>query len=134
MMKTLHLMVGLPRSGKSTEAKKLGFPIVEPDAIRRVLYEKPFDEENEMLVWGLAKTMVRALFEAGHKDVILDACNHNHSRRRIWYSEEWILEYHIVKASKEECIKRAKELKQDYLVEVIERIASNYEPLCGEDC
>lgn len=36
-MKTLHMMVGLPRSGKSTVANGLGFPIVEPDAIRRAV-------------------------------------------------------------------------------------------------
>ena len=37
-MKTLHMMVGLPISGKSTIAKGLGFPIVEPDAIRKAVY------------------------------------------------------------------------------------------------
>lgn len=30
-------MVGLPRSGKSTLASYLGYPIVEPHAIRQVL-------------------------------------------------------------------------------------------------
>jgi predicted kinase len=133
-MNTLHMMVGLPRSGKSTEARKLGYPIVEPDAIRRVLYEKPFDNKNEMLVWGLAKTMVQALFEAGHKDVTLDACNLTNKMRSGWYSEGWFNDYHFVKTSKEECIKRAKDLGQDYLIEVIERMSASYEPLEGEDC
>jgi predicted kinase len=37
-VKTLHMMVGLPGSGKSTIAKGLGFPIVDPDAIRMAVH------------------------------------------------------------------------------------------------
>ena len=133
-MNHLHMMVGLPRSGKSTVARKLGYPIVEPDAIRRVLYEQPFDNKNEMLVWGLAKTMVMALFEAGHKDVILDACNHTHERRRVWMSDNWVCKYHLVNTSEEECIKRAKQLKQLYLIPVIKSISVTFDPLEGEHC
>ena len=133
-MKTLHIMVGLPRSGKSTVARALGYPIVEPDAIRRVLYETPFDNKNEMLVWGLTKTMVQVLFEAGHKDVVLDACNHTHERRRLWYSEDWVIEFHVVNTTKEECIKRAKDLGQHYLVAPIERMHACYEQLEGGEC
>ena len=78
--------------------------------------------------------MVMALFEAGHSDVILDACNHNHERRRIWYSDIWVCDYHVVNTPKEECIRRAKELNQDYLVNVIERMDANWEELEGGNC
>lgn len=72
MSKTLHLMIGLPRSGKSTLASDLGYPIVEPDAIRQVLHGTPFKPNMEHMVWAMAHLMVESLFEAGHTDVIVD--------------------------------------------------------------
>ena len=38
--KFLHCMVGLPRSGKSTKAREMGFPIVNPDWFSFTLYIK----------------------------------------------------------------------------------------------
>ena len=133
-MKTLHVLVGLPRSGKSTKARELGFPTVEPDAIRRVLYDKPFDGKNEMLVWGLAKTMVESLFSAGHNDVILDAVNHTRERRSVWSSDRWAVKFIVLPALKEECIHRAVRDGREYLIPVIERMAANFEPIEGLDC
>ncbi|KKK82651.1 hypothetical protein LCGC14_2801230, partial [marine sediment metagenome] len=49
-MKKLILTVGLPRSGKSTWARKQGHPIVNPDSIRLALYGEPFIEEAEPMI------------------------------------------------------------------------------------
>ncbi len=123
-VKTLHLMIGFPRSGKSTIALNMGFPVVCPDAIRLSIHGTPFRKEAEGIVWGIAKTMVDSLFKAGHKDVVLDACNVTESQRNQWKSDEWKIVYHIVPTSKETCIERAKATGQDYLIDVIERMAS----------
>lgn len=131
-MNTLHLMVGLPRSGKSTQAKKLGHPIVEPDAIREALHGSPWRAETEPMVWAIAGVMVRSLFGAGHTDVVLDATNHTVERRKLWESEEWAVQYHVVDTPAEVCIDRAYETNQDYLVPVIERMARDWEPLGGK--
>lgn len=130
-MKTLHLMVGLPRSGKSTKAKQLGFPIVEPDAIRKVIHGTAWKPNVEPLVWAQAHLMVEALFEAGHKDVILDATNHTVERRKEWESDQWSLRYHQVLTDQRVCIERAIGTGQDYLVPVIERMSRTLEPLGG---
>ena len=134
-MKTLHMMVGLPRSGKSTVAKGLGFPIVEPDAIRKAVHGSAWRAESEPLVWGLADVMVRALFLAGHNDVVLDAVNHTGHRRGLWASSDWVVKYHLVETPESVCIERAVACGQDYLVPVIRRMSSQFEPLgnCG-DC
>jgi len=132
-MKTLHVLIGLPRSGKSTKAKELGFPIVETDAIRRTLYKEPFDPANELLVQGLAKTMIRTLFEC-HDDVTLDEVNHTSARRSQWLSEHWATHFILIKTSKEECIARALAGGRDYLIPIIDRMAANFEPLEGKDC
>lgn len=134
-MSTLHVMVGLPRSGKSTTAILLGFPIVCPDAIRLALHGTAWRAESEPMVWAVAHTMVDALFLAGHDEVILDACNVTPERREEWGSERWSIVYHVVKTPKELCIKRALKEGRTDLVPVIERMASAWlPPGMGADC
>lgn len=131
----LHIMVGLPRSGKSTLAKELGYPIVSPDAIRLAVHGTNWRPETESLVWGIAKTMAESLFIAGHNDVIIDACNHTKERRRIWESPKWVIKYHVVDVDMDVCIARAKSGLKEILVPVIRRIAAAWDPPgMGEDC
>lgn len=126
-------MVGLPRSGKSTVANDLGFPVVSSDAIRMAMHGTAFRPEAEPLVWGLARTMVQALFLSGHDDVALDSTNHTKARRRIWDSTSWMVRYRLVDTSEEECIQRANYTNQPILIPIIRRMAAQWEPIEGED-
>lgn len=128
-------MVGLPRSGKSTEARKLSYPIVEPDAIRQAVHGSMWRAESEPLIWGLASTMVQSLFLTGYDNVILDATNHTKRRRQIWESPHWLLRYHVVDTPKNICIQRAKDTDQEYLIPIIERMSNQLElPNNAPDC
>ena len=127
-------MVGLPRSGKSTAAKKLGYPIVEPDAIRQVMHGTHWRAEIEPLIWGIADLMVRSLFAAGHENVILDAVNHTDERRRKWLSPDWCVRFHVIDTPVSECITRAKTTKQEYLIPIIERMGAQWQMIIGDDC
>ena len=118
----LILTVGLPRSGKSTWAQKMGQPIVSPDAIRLSLHGQVFIATAEPLVWAMARLMVASLFEAGHTVVILDACNATQKRRDEWLDPRWVIETVNFTATKEKCIERAKAGRED-LIPVIERMA-----------
>lgn len=84
----LFITVGLPRSGKSTwarlKSKEIKCPIVSADAIRRVLYERRFWMPGDKLVRLHAWVMVRALFVAGHQQVILDETNLSCSDLSSW--------------------------------------------------
>ena len=121
MLRRLHILVGLPRAGKSTLSKQLGFPIVETDAIRKTLRCYPFDPKREPEVWDIAHKMVESLFHAGHEDVILDSVSHTSESRHAWSMYDVV--YHEVRTPVETCIERARSLDQDYLVPVIERMA-----------
>jgi predicted kinase len=135
MNHTLHLMVGLPRSGKSTAARQLGFPIVEPDAIRRVIHGTHWRENVEPMIWAVARIMVESLFESGHPDVVLDAVNHTEERRRVWHNPAWAVRYHCVDTPVDVCLQRARETGQAYLMPVIERMHRDFEPVGGNmDC
>lgn len=130
-MKTLHMLIGLPRSGKSTLSAELGYPIVELDAIRMAIHGTAYYESAEHLVVSHAMVMVRSLFLAGHDDVILDDMNHTEERRRKWQSTEWAIKYHLIDTSIDECIRRATETGQEYLIPVIKLRACEFEGIGG---
>lgn len=115
-LKHLIMTVGLPRSGKSTWAKKQGLPIINPDSIRLAIHGKHFIEEAEPLIWIMAKYMVKSLFIAGHNKVILDATNLTNKRRDYWKDDMWKRCYVNFDATKEQCINRAIE---DYRYDLI---------------
>ncbi len=129
----LIMMVGLPRSGKSTRAKHMAnhtpksVPIVNPDSIRLALHGQPYIQEAEPYVWAIAKTMVRSLFLAGHDEVIFDACNNTKKRRDEMRSKHWDRVYHIIDTPAEVCIERVGERTE--LIPVIERMAAQHEPV-----
>jgi predicted kinase len=130
---TLILMVGLPRSGKSTWARHHGAPIVNPDSIRLALHGQRFQAEAEPMVWAIAKYMVQALFLAGHSFVILDATNTTKKRRDEWQNKYWTVRYHVIDTSEEECVRRAREMDDDEIIPVIQRMARQFEPLSVEE-
>lgn len=88
----LLLMMGLPRSGKSTEANRIhkttGAPIVCPDDIRLALHGQAFVPEAEDVVWTHARLQARALARR-HPLVIVDATNTTRSRRDEWLRGPW---------------------------------------------
>jgi hypothetical protein len=73
----LIVMVGLPRSGKSTWARKSGYPVVSLNGIRRAIAgpgwrnDEDFDAfSSEPVVWSHARVSLAALFYAGHRVVV----------------------------------------------------------------
>jgi predicted kinase len=129
---TLLMMVGLPRSGKSSWASKQRFPIVSPDQIRLAIHGQEFRPEAEELVWTIARIMVRSLFGAGHRVVILDATNNTRARRDLWRSPDWIRLFKVIDTPVDLCALRAHEEGREHMVEVIRKKAEEWEPL-GED-
>lgn len=130
---TLIMLMGLPRSGKSTRARAMGYPIVCPDAIRLALHGQVFIGLAEPFVWAIAKVMVRALFLAGHEKVILDATNITRKRRDEWKSKSWVREFHISGVEAEVCVARAITDNRQDLIPVINRMAKEWEPLADDE-
>jgi predicted kinase len=123
--KRLILTVGLPRAGKSSWARTQPYPVVNPDAIRLAVHGRRFYLPAEQLVWYTAEVMVRALFAAGHDDVVLDATNVTRARRDRWRGKEWGVFLKTFDTSKEECLRRAAD--DEEIRPVIEKMAADYQ-------
>ena len=126
----LILFVGLPRSGKSTSAKLLDFPIVNPDSIRLALHGQRFQSEAEPFVWAIAYLMVDALFKAGHNSVIVDATNITQKRRAPWiekFRDDCDIEFIVEDAPMEICIERARAIGDTEIIPIIESMAERAE-------
>lgn len=130
-MRELILMVGLPRSGKSTKAmqasKGLNAPVCNPDSIRFALHGRAFVHEAEQFVWAIAHNMVRSWFIQGYKTVILDATNTTKARRAEWRREADKFIFYVIKTPLMECLQRAG--NNDDMKSVIQRMYHQYEPV-----
>ena len=125
----LVLMMGLPYSGKTTEAHKLGLPVVNPDAIRVQHHGRRYWGPAEPAVWLKAREQVEALFLGGHRTVVLDACSVTRRRRDEWRQRvAWSVEVLEVPTDPEECRRRILEAGDTEMIQHLERMAENYEP------
>jgi predicted kinase len=130
MDRNLVCMVGLPRSGKTTYALTLGYPVVQPDAIHLAIHGQRFLPIAEPLVWAIANVMVRALFLAGHNTVVLDATNVSRKRRDEWKDASWEREFRVVDTLLDTCLDRAGDDLEMH--QAINRMFRDWEPV-GED-
>lgn len=137
---TLLILVGLPRSGKTTFAhwlsEKTNSPIVCPDSVRKAIHGKGFDKNFEWLVWGMMPAMIKSLFISGHRSVIIDACNVSRKRRDEWtwkLGEEYAKEFFYFDTPVNECKDRAIKYNQLELVDAIDRMNGNMEDIEREE-
>ena len=127
-MPKLILMVGLPRSGKSTWAKTTGYPIVNRDSIRLALHGEAYLQKAESLVTIIEDCMVEALILAGHDKIIIDACHTTPKRRERWLnSDKWNIEYKVIPTIATVCLIRAKENNRPELIPIIEHMAKDWD-------
>lgn len=125
----LICMVGLPYSGKSTQARMIKAPIVNPDAIRMGLHGQRFATPAEPIVWSMVRIMVVSLFLAGHNKVVLDACNTTRKRRDPWQDPRWHTSFLHIHTDVETCYKRANAVEDAEIMPSIGRMSEAFEPL-----
>lgn len=131
MIKTLIMMMGLPRSGKSTWALQQGIPIVDLDAIRLVKTGQRWWGPIEHEVYATARTMIRALFVAGHSCVILDITSYCREQRDKFITSSdvpWKRYVMSIDTDIKVCKKRAEESYPE-LVDIIDYMYENFQPI-----
>ncbi len=140
-MKELAMMVGFPRSGKSTIADDLkaqnpGSMIFSADLLRLQLYGQRFYRDGEALMWAYHDVMFKLILSQGI-DIILDETNIMPDRRAEYIKLAKSHGYNVtcvwVTTSPEICKKRAIMTGQSDLEHVIDRMAAKFvEPVEAE--
>jgi len=127
----LVMMMGLPRAGKSTWAMQQGVPVVCLDAIRLAKTGQRWWGPIEHEIWPTARTMVRALFLAGHPDVILDITSLKREHRSNFKCSSdvlWKRYVQIIDTDVEVCKQRALETYPE-LEPIIDWFYEHKEPI-----
>jgi predicted kinase len=149
----LYYLLGIPRCGKSSFANKwvryedkqtidelegvytsYVYELYNPrvilcaDSFRYALTGEVYEKEAEAAIYTMVDYAAKALLLTGH-DVLMDETSSTKATLRRYYRLDINATGIWIDTPKEVCIERAKNLKQDYLIPVIERISKQLDKL-----
>ena len=100
---------------------------MNPDAIRKILHGQSFWKNAEPMVWASAKLMTGALFEAGHREVVIAAPLWLARYRNQWKDSRWDRRAVLFTAEREVCHQRANDAGRVDLLKIIDKMANQFE-------
>jgi len=136
-MKVMLILMGLPRSGKTTLRNKLKrYTAISADDFRYLVYGKRFDSKCEPLMWSIREIALRNLMQQD-KDIIIDECNNSVKRRKplLRLAKEYNYETHIlyVNTPLDICVERAIKIDDEEIIPTIESMNERFEePIVNE--
>lgn len=126
---TICIMVGLPRSGKSTWIGKTRNKevIISADRLRLEMYGQRFFSGGEAFVWATRDVLLKIILDQG-LDIIIDDTNITIERRKNIIKLAKKYGYNVscifINTPSEVCISRAIDTEQHDLIPVIENMNS----------
>lgn len=137
-MSTIHMMVGIPGSGKSHYAKELckqhRAVIVSTDSIRERLFGNESKQKNTYLVFDEAFIEIENVLESG-RDVVFDATNVSRDRRHKFLKKfkDVSVKCYVCSTPYEVARERIQSRKRRIDDMIMTKFAKNFEfPVLGE--
>ncbi|MCQ4088280.1 AAA family ATPase [Saccharibacillus sp. JS10] len=137
-MNTIHMLVGIPGSGKSVYARQLEKStrgvIVSTDGIRQRLFGGESKQKNTYVIFDQAFRDISEALADG-RDVIFDATNIDRSRRAKFLKRfsEYSVHAHVLVTSFETAQQRISTRKRKLDDKILTKYAKNFQfPLQGE--
>jgi predicted kinase len=138
-MKTIKILCGLPRCGKSTWVKNniTNEVIISADDLRYIVYNQRFWNDGEPLMWSIRTMMLKYLMQQG-MDIIIDETNTTKMRRKPIITLAKQYGYKIIGNTVEgyapnDCCDRARAEGREDLIPIIIRMAEQFEVPCEEE-
>jgi predicted kinase len=134
----VRILIGLPRSGKTTFANAYRglFPIVSADEIRMLVHGQRFWADGEDMVWAVRNIYLKMLFQQG-VSFIVDETNTTKVRRepiiKLAKEHGYKVEGIWFQTPTEVCIERALKDTDSKLIPIIERMEKQFEPPTEEE-
>ena len=131
-MKTIRILIGLPRSGKTTwiQNNKTNEVIISADDLRYLVYNQKFWADGEPQVWYVRSILLKYIMSQG-VNIIIDETNTLKQRRepiiRLAKQNGYKVIGIVCTTSKDRCICRAKQANQEDLIPIIEKMSDQYE-------
>lgn len=137
-MRQLYILIGLPRSGKSTwtEEHKKNKVIVSADRFRSRMYGQRFYLAGEGLMWAVRDIFLRELLSQG-VDIVVDETSIDFKTRAKIIEAAHAEGYEVTavwfSTSISTCVERAKATGQEDLIPIIEKMGLKRDkPLLSE--
>lgn len=131
-MGKIVLLVGLPGSGKSTYAEKLGVNALSSDEIRRWLADDATDQTIHARVFGVLRTLLRQRLELQRPVTYINATNLTRATRRAYFKiaakYSCPMEAVFFDVPAYECQRRNRRRNRVVPEDAIERMAAKLEP------
>lgn len=130
--KQFIIMMGLPKSGKSTfvyrELKKDNNVVVSADSLRQLIYGQDFYPNGESVVWAVHQYMLQELMKQ-NSNIIIDNTNKSKDRRSSLIKAAKDMGYNVIGVMMatpyDVCLKRAEE--EGFPVDVLADATKNWD-------
>ncbi|HML17939.1 MAG TPA: AAA family ATPase [Bryobacteraceae bacterium] len=126
------MLVGLPGSGKSSYAEKLGANALSSDEIRRLLSDDATNQTIHARVFGVLRSLLRHRLELKRPATYIDATNLTRAERRPYFKLAALYKCRVeavfFDVPVKECQRRNRRRHRVVPGDVIERMAARLQP------
>lgn len=129
----LYVLIGLPGANRGSFDTDMNYPVVSWHSVTEAIHGTPDNTANKALVLAHVLIMIKALFSAGHKDVVYDGPALTVKDRDQLKSNRWVRNFIYTDVNKQSCIDAAIRANASYLIPLIAAKEKEYVPVSTDE-